>query len=188
MIIYMSPFQIFLPSTSPSDLVWCLLVTLLHSLQILPGVHVQYLVFMSTVRCSKEAWLDTLTRLAEHVKAFSATVSGKGEWLITQHDTMFFMYVKWEILDSLQREYLSMEISLLTSKFMKLFELWWRCGRKGKYDFVFMLFNYISFFISFIALKYLIHLPPNDTAGMNIVYNLFATLKVWKYPLAISYD
>lgn len=28
-----------------------------------------------------------------------------------------------------------------------------------------------------IALKYLILLPPNDTAGMNIVYNLFSTLK-----------
>lgn len=170
MVLYVSPFQIFLSSTSPSELVWSLL-TLLHSLQILPCVRVQWLVFMSPVRCSKEAWLDTLACLAVHLKAFSATVRDKGEWVIAQHDTMFFLFVKWETLNSLQTDYLSMEI-LLTSKMMKLFELWWRCGKKGKYDFVFMLFQlYIIFYFFLLHWNtWLIYLPM-----IQLVWILFIT-------------
>lgn len=69
-------------------------------------------------------------------------------------------------------DYLSMEISLLTSKMMKLFELWWRCGKKGKYDFVFMLFQLYLIFYFFLLHwnTWFIYLPM-----IQLVWILFIT-------------
>lgn len=51
--------------------------------------------------------------------------------------------------------------------------------KEGKVSLCLYVISAISHFLFlFIALEYMIHLPPNDTAGMNIVYNLFSTLKV----------
>lgn len=129
-----------------------------------------------------------------HINTFCCTfkviawhiASSKGEQFITQRDTMFFTYVKWE---TLCKQIICVWKYCYSPLKQCSFSVVLKILKEGKVSLCLHVISAISHFLFlFIVLKYLIHLPPNDTAGMNVVYNLFSTLKVWKYPLEISYD